>query len=540
VVREGGGTLLRGAALHAIPAKVDAHAGLRWRPLPKGIREHVIQGSDTGTATPIPYGRRISELAAEHPDKTAIAFVPQESDDRLISWRELDLASIRLAYLFAERGVNEDSMVVIGLPNSVEHYFAAHAAWRLGALVLPISYRVPPVERNAILDLAQPVLVVADWGESEFPTVSSDDLRLADTYPEAPLPDKVPNPGKAMGSGGSTGRPKIIVNPGPMAWHPGDVVAALGPITGFAARQTQLIGGPLYHNSPFTWGHFGLFEDHNLVVFERFDAARVVDAIERHHVNFGFFSPTMMQRIALLPDVRERDFSSIQSMFHSAAPCPEWVKRAWFDLVGPEKICEGFGSTENEGTIWIRGDEWLEHPGSVGRPQNCDLRILDAGGRDLPAGEVGEIFMRPLSREPQYYYIGSPAAKQTSDGFTSVGDMGWVDQDGYLFLADRRVDLIISGGANVFPAEVESALSSHPAVLDVAVIGLPDEQWGKRVHAIILPRDRSNPPEIEDLKAYARERLMPYKVPKTYEFVEDFPRDPSGKLRRTKLVEDRA
>ena len=489
----------------------------------------------------IPYGRRISELASEHPDRTAMVFIPQEGEDRIISWRELDRASIRLAYLFAERGVNETALVAIGLPNSPEHYVAAHAAWRLGALVLPVSYRVPPVERDAILDLAKPALVIADWEGSRHPTLGAAGLQSGASHPETPLPDRVPNPGKAMGSGGSTGRPKIIVSPGPWAWQPGDLARLLHPITGFAAGQTQLIAGPLYHNAPFTWGHFGLFEDHTLVVFERFDADRVVDAIERYRVNFGFFSPTMMQRIAQLPRIKERDFSSMQSMFHSAAPCPEWVKRAWIDLVGPEKVCEGFGSTEDEGTVWLRGDEWLDHPGSVGRPQIAELRILDPEGRDLPPGEIGEIFMRPKGRgEPHHYYIGSPPAKQTKDGFVSVGDMGWVDEDGYLYPADRRVDLIISGGANVFPAEVEAALSSHPEVVDVAVIGLPDEQWGKRVHAVLQPRDLANPPSVEDLNTYARERLMPYKAPKTYEFVEDFPRDPSGKLRRSRLVADRS
>ena len=266
----------------------------------------------------------------------------------------------------------------------------------------------------------------------------------------------------------------------------------------------------------------------------------MVDAIERYGVNFGFFSPTMMQRIASLPDIARRDLSSIESIFHSAAPCPEWVKRAWLEMLGPEKVWEGFGSTEDAGTIWIRGDEWLEHPGSVGKPEICDLRILDASGRDLPPGEVGEIHMRPRgTTRPTYYYIGSPPAKTTPDGFVSVGDMGWTDDEGYLYPADRRGDLIISGGANVFPAEVEAALSSHPEIVDVAVIGLPDPDWGKRVHAIVQPRDPDRPPSTDDLNRHVRERLMPYKAPKSYEIVAELPRDPSGKLRRGKLVEER-
>jgi bile acid-coenzyme A ligase len=502
-----------------------------------------ILSSGAASDTLVSFGRRMSRLAEIHPDKVAITLIPESGEERVITWRELDRTAIRLAHLFEEKGAGEESTVVIGLRNCPEHYFAAHAAWRLGSLVLPLSYRVPAPERDAILELAKPALVIADWpaSDSPFPTLSAADLKAADSYPESQLPDHVPDPGKAMGSGGSTGRPKIIVNPGRFAWAPGSLEARLHPITGFRGGQTQLIAGPLYHNSPFIWGHFGLFEDQSLVVFERFDAARVVDAIERYRVNFGFFSPTMMQRIARLPDIKQRDLSSVESIFHSAAPCPEWVKRAWFDLLGPEKIWEGFGSTEDAGTVWIRGDEWLEHPGTVGKPRICDVRILDPDGRDVPTGEVGEIHARPnYTSEPTYYYIGSPPARTTADGFVSVGDMGWLDEDGYLHIADRRVDLIITGGANVFPAEVEAALSSHPNLVDVAVIGLPDAEWGKRVHAIVQPRDAIHPPSAEDLNHHARERLAPYKVPKSYELVAELPRDPSGKVRRSQLVTERS
>jgi bile acid-coenzyme A ligase len=152
---------------------------------------------------------------------------------------------------------------------------------------------------------------------------------------------------------------------------------------------------------------------------------------------------------------------------------------------------------------------------------------------------VGEIFMRPHGAGPTYAYIGSPPAKGTPDGFTSVGDLGWVDAEGYLFLADRRVDLIITGGANVYPAEVEAALTEHPSVGDVAVIGVPDEDWGKRVHAVIQPRDPGDPPTVAALDAHCRERLASYKIPKSYEFVAQLPRDDAGKLRRSGLVAER-
>jgi bile acid-coenzyme A ligase len=247
-----------------------------------------------------------------------------------------------------------------------------------------------------------------------------------------------------------------------------------------------------------------------------------------------------MQRIANLPGVRERDFSSLQGIASTAAPCPPWLKRAWFDLIGPEKIYELYSMTEGIGATAIRGDEWLDHPGSVGRNSFSDIRILDADGNDQPTGQVGEIFLRLKGPStPTHEYIGSPPAKSIPDGFTTVGDLGWLDEEGYLFLADRRVDLIITGGANVYPAEVEAVLSGHPGIGDVVVIGVPDAEWGKRVHAIVQPADPVNPPTAPDLDAYCRERLAAYKVPKTYEFAESFLRTDAGKVRRSALVAKR-
>ena len=226
-------------------------------------------------------------------------------------------------------------------------------------------------------------------------------------------------------------------------------------------------------------------------------------------------------------------------MFQTAAPCPQWLKRRWMELTAPEKLVESFGASEANGSCRIRGDEWLKHPGSVGRPVNAELKILDENMREMPQGEVGEIFFRPnVHPEPTYRYIGSPPAKTTPDGFISVGDMGHVDPDGYLFLSDRRVDLIIRGGANIYPAEVEAALSEHPDVADVAVVGIPHDELGKSVHAIVEPRPGTTPDEAA-LRAWMRERLTAYKMPESYEFMPALPRDPSGKIRRSQLARER-
>jgi bile acid-coenzyme A ligase len=490
------------------------------------------------SAKGISIGRRLSLLAEADPEKVAIIYVPREGEERRISRRELDRVSNRVARLLDSRGVNAQSMVVIGLRNCPEHYMASFGAWKLGACVLPLSPALPAWERDQILDVVHPAAIVTEWDDVHGPIVRPAEL-LAATYPEGPLPDRTPQPAKAIGSGGSTGRPKVIVDPKPWAWEPGGFVRSFGGRVGMRIAQVQLIAGPMYHNSPFSWGPIGLFEEHTLVTMERFDAARAVDLIERHRINFGFLVPTMMKRIIQLPGIEGRDFSSVHAFFHTAAPCPPWLKRAWIDLIGGERLYEAFGATEAVGATVIRGDEWLQHPGSVGQPQECDLRILDPEGRVLPPGEVGEIFMRPYAQAPTYRYIGSPPAKSTPDGFVSVGDMGWVDDEGYLYPADRRVDLIIVGGANVYPAEVEAALQQHEQVADVAVIGLPDEDLGKRVHAVIQPVDAQRPPSLEQLDAYCRTRLARYKVPKSYEFIAVLPRDDSGKIRRSSLVAER-
>ena len=483
----------------------------------------------------ISFGRRLTMLAEEHPGRDAIIFVPLEGEEERVSWQRLDRRSSQIARLLARRGVDENSRVVVGMPNIPAHFFFCYAAWKLGALVIPIRSNLPARERDQLLDLAEPTVVIAPWGrEIAHPFFSREEIEETYDWDDTPLPDVIPHPGKSVCSGGSTGRSKIIVDPRPWAFVPGNV-ARIG--VGMRQGQVQLVAGPLYHNSPFSWSHMGLFEDHTLVLFEKFDAARVVDAIEDHNVNFGFLAPTMMQRIIRLPDVHERDFSSVEAFFHTAAPCPPWLKRAWIDLIGPEKLYEGFGATEAVGSCRIRGDEWLEHPGSLGRPVECDLAILDEEWNPVSTGEVGEIFMRPHTDRPTYEYIGSSRATTTPDGFVSVGDMGWTDDEGYLFLADRRTDLIITGGANVYPAEVEAALSEHSGIADVAVIGLPDDEWGKRVHAVVQPGE---PLAEAELDAHCRERLASYKVPKTWEFVDALPRDEAGKIRRSAMVAERS
>lgn len=481
------------------------------------------------------YMRRLARLAATHPNRAAIIFAPISGNEQTISWDMLERWTNQIARLMADRGVTSTSMVVTGVWNSPELVAFTIGSWKLGVRVLPLRAILPPRERNAILELAQPALVLSDWDDNHWPSILAKDLRAATAFSDGRLPD-VPHPGKAIGSGGSTGHPKLIIDP---AWNPVASVET-GRRLGTRQGQIQLMAAPLYHNSPFLQAFTGLADDHTLVLMEKFDTARAADLIERYRVSYAYLPPILMRRLALLPNFQERDFSSFDAMHSSAAVCPVWLKQAWIDKLGPEKIYEVYGSAEGIGSTIIRGDEWLMHKGSVGGPSTSEIRILDEAHNRLPAGEVGEIFLRRRNgTTPSFRYVGAAPVKFTEDGFASLGDLGRLDQDGYLYIADRRVDMIVSGGANVYPAEVEAALSEHAGLADVAVIGVPDEEWGRRVHAVIEAHDSVSVPTVQELNAHVRARIAAWKAPKTYEFVAQLPRNEAGKIRRAALAAER-
>jgi bile acid-coenzyme A ligase len=487
------------------------------------------------------FGERLAFLAAEQPHKAAVIFAARDGSEEVLTRDAMARRSNQVARLLAATGVHQGDMVAVGLRNSPAHYLATLAIWKLGACVLPLSPGLPQIAREEILQIARVRACVADWEPGDRPTVAERDLDHADRYSDVALTDIISQPGKAIASGGSTGRPKVIVDPRPWSAAPGDFARAYGETSGMQPGQVQLVAAPLYHNVPFLRSHLGLFEQHTLVVMERFDASRALDLIERHRVNFTFVVPTMMHRMVRVADVARRDLSSLTAVHHAAAPCPAWLKREWLDLVGAEHVYETYGASEMQGMTWIRGDEWLEHPGSVGRPRGFDLLIVDDDGSVCPPGEVGEIYMRdPAQTGAPFVYLGGPPPTATRDGFFTAGDLGWIDDDGYLYLADRRVDLIISGGANVYAAEVEAALTQHPSVADVAVIGLPDADLGRTVHAVVQPVAMSDPPTANELTEFARSFLPAYKVPRTFEFIDTLPRNEAGKIQRSALVAERS
>jgi bile acid-coenzyme A ligase len=296
--------------------------------------------------------------------------------------------------------------------------------------------------------------------------------------------------------------------------------------------------GPLYHNGPVVWVCHALLYGSHVVLLPRFDPEATLAAVADYRADVLYVVPTMMKRIwRLPPEVRQAyDLSSLRVVWHLAEPCPPWLKEGWIEWLGPERIFELYAGTEAQLSTVITGTEWLEDRGSVGLPVWGDVQICNPDGRVLPAGQQGEVWLRSKRSTPAYRYVGAEARARPG-GWESLGDLGWLDEDGYLYLGDRSDDMILVGGANVYPAEVEAALAEHPAVLSCAVIGLPDEDKGSRVHAIV----EADPTVVsfEDLDAFAAERLVAYKRPRTVEFVDTPLRDDAGKVRRSRLRAER-
>ncbi|HEX4530380.1 MAG TPA: AMP-binding protein, partial [Acidimicrobiia bacterium] len=299
----------------------------------------------------------------------------------------------------------------------------------------------------------------------------------------------------------------------------------------------HLVTSPMYHLSPLNFGYFSLHLEHTVVLMERWDAERALQLIEQYHVTDVAMVPTQMHRLMALPDAvrAEYDVSSLRQLIHAAAPCPIELKRRLFDWLGPV-VYEFYGASEGGGTL-ARPEEWLAHPGTVGRPwSGADVKVLDDDGNEVAPGTVGTVYLKLMG---EFAYKGDPvktAANRHGDYFT-VGDMGELDDEGFLYLRDRKIDMIVSGGVNIYPAEVEAVLLSHPAVGDAAVFGIPHDDWGEEVKAVVEPAGGVAPsPELAaELLAHCEDALARYKLPRSVEFVDAMPRDPNGKLYKRTL-----
>ena len=476
----------------------------------------------------ISFVNRLRELAAEAPDAPAVT-----CGDEVLTRSELMRRGGDLAVHLKGLGVGVGDLVTVAVPNSIEWFVSYVAVWMLGGTPQPVSSRLPQRELDAIIELADPPVVIgADPGSVQ----GRHAIPVGFVAPRADssgLPDVISPAWKAPTSGGSTGRPKLIVSGDPA------VIDENAPLPLLMKKGGCLVmPGPLYHNGPAVWSWQALLNGLQVALMTRFDPEGTLAEIERHRGTVLYMVPTMMKRIWRLPeDVRGRhDLSSLEVVWHLAEPCPEWLKQVWIDWLGAERIFELYAGTEAQTATVISGPEWLAHRGSVGRVQPGTVMITDDDGNEVPTGEMGEVWMRSLRGTPTYRYVGA-SARTRDGGWESLGDMGRLDDEGYLYLGDRASDMILSGGANIYPAEVEAAIQEHPAVQSCAVIGLPDEDKGATVHAI-LEADPSAVGE-DELRTFLAERLVVYKIPRTFEYVTFPLRGDDGKVRRSALRAER-
>lgn len=479
----------------------------------------------------IPMGLLPAHHAQAGPDRPAVTM-----GDAQLSWAELEARANQRARAYQSLGVRAGDFVTIALPNGFEFYETSFAIWKLGATPNVVSSKLPRAELDAILELVRPSLLVAELPAAPAGiTLYAKDSQAHRSHPADPVRVQVAAHWKAMTSGGSTGRPKVIVDHNPAAWDPSAGVLLQQP------GNTVLNPGPLYHNAPFSVVHAALFVGGHVVEMGRFDPLQALELIERHRVEWVNLVPTMMNRIWRLPEGQRQafDLSSLRTVFHMASACPPWLKERWIEWLGPERIWELYGGTERQGSTVIGGTEWLTHRGSVGRVQpGSRMQVMNEAGEPCAPGEVGEVFFLPdLGAGATYHYVGADPKRQGE--WESIGDLGYLDEEGYLYLVDRRTDMIVSGGANVYPAEVEAALDAHPQVATSAVIGLPDDDLGQRVHAIVQASPAAGAPDLDELRAFLAERLVRYKIPRTFEIVDEALRDDAGKTRRSALREAR-
>lgn len=501
-------------------------------------------------------------VAAAHPDKIALWFMPS---GRRLSYGELEKGANRNAHAMRALGLQPGELVAICLPNGPELMQAVNGAMRIGLYftLLPtrgaakdLAYIVRDSGARAVIAgaatgaldglreaLAEPSprtvpLYVQGAG---LPGCGSWDRLLAaqaDTLPEACLPGR-----EMLYSSGSTGRPKGVRKPMfTDAWDvPDPRNVALARALDLDGSATYLSTSPLYHSAPLRQLLAALDSGATSVVMERFDAESALQLIEQFRCTHSLWVPTMFQRMLRLDEAVKRRYSmaSMTHAVHGAAPCPVHVKEAMIAWWG-EVFYEYYSGTEGIGATWIDTAEWLRHKGSVGRPQQCVVHILDEKGVEVPPGTPGLVF---FESQAEFRYWNDPDKTRASispQGWKTFGDIGYVDAEGYLYLTDRRDFMLISGGVNIYPQEIEHGLLEHAAVADVAAFGVPDDDLGERLVAIVQLEPSHTPSSAlaDELTAYCRERMGVIKAPKDIRFLADFPRLETGKLHKKRLRED--
>jgi long-chain acyl-CoA synthetase len=500
--------------------------------------------------------------AAERPEH--VAYVMAGSGET-VTYARLNDRSNQLAQLFWDAGLRFGDHIAILMENRAEYFEPCWAAQRSGLFFTCINSHFNADEVAYIVDDCDArVLVVSDTLRDVATEVADKiahvKVRLAvggpvdgyeayedalARYPAEPLDEELEGT-RMLYSSGTTGRPKGVKYK-ITRQRIGDLPPEMGMMTavwGFDSDTVYLSPAPLYHSAPLFYCMSTMRLGGTCIVMEHFDPEGALAAIEKHHVTHAQFVPTMFVRMLKLPeDVRAKyDVSSMKLAIHAAAPCSVDTKRKMIDWWGPI-VDEYYAATEGTGGTYISAADWLAHPGSVGRSLLGPIHILDEDGAELPPGEVGTVWFEPVASRPGFEYHKDEVKTRDSfnaKGWSTVGDMGYMDTDGYLYLTDRRTFMIVSGGVNIYPQEAENVLIEHPKVYDVAVFGIPDAEMGEKVHAVVQPVSwqEAGPALEQELLAYCRENLAHYKCPKAVDFERELPREQTGKLYK-RLLRDR-
>ncbi|HYD08852.1 MAG TPA: acyl-CoA synthetase [Acidimicrobiales bacterium] len=493
--------------------------------------------------------------AATNPDKPALIM---GTSGEVVTYGQLEDRSNRLAQAWFAAGLRPGDHVAALLENHVIYLEVAWAALRSGLYLTSINRYLTAEEAAYIVDdcgarafvsskkladvatgvlAAAPKVEVALMVDGAAPGFGSYEDALAASSPE-PLADE-PLGEFMLYSSGTTGKPKGIVRPlSGRNVSEGDLMMApvLSALFGFDENSVYLSPAPMYHSAPLGFSFTAQALGGTVVMMERFDAEDALRLVEQHRVTHSQWVPTMFIRMLKLPEaVRTKyDLSSMTTPFHGAAPCPVPVKEQMLEWWGPS-IREYYGGTEGNGFAHITGEEWLAHKGSVGIPLLGVVHICDDDGTELPVGETGTVYFERPTKVFEYHNDAEKtrsAQHPAQELWTTMGDVGRVDEDGYLYLTDRKSFTIISGGINIYPQEIEDALVMHPAVLDAAVIGVPNEDFGEEVKAVLELMDGVawSDELAADLDSYCRDRLAAFKVPRSYDVMDELPRLPTGKL----------
>lgn len=499
-----------------------------------------------------------SHHARTHPDKAAYVMA---GTGESVTYGELEARSNQGAHLFRRHGIAAGEAIAIFMDNSPRYYEILWAAQRAGLRFTCVSSKLTVGELDYILKdsgakaliasgsladaakdaaAALPGLILWMTEEASGPFKSFEDARA--TMPVTPIADE--SGGSAMlYSSGTTGRPKGVKRPetGPQPVDAPNPLAGIGQaLLGFAGDMIYLSPAPLYHAAPLGWSMAVQTLGGTVVVMERFDAEAALAAIERFGVTCAQWVPTHFVRMLKLPaEIRTKyDVSSLRSVFHAAAPCPVPVKEAMIDWWGPI-IHEYYAGTEANGFCFISAPDWLAHKGSVGRALNCAVKICDENGEELPPRAEGGVF---FAGGASFEYHNDPtktAESRNQHGWTTLGDVGWLDEEGYLYLTDRKSFMIISGGVNIYPQEIENLLIGHPKIADVAVVGAPHDEMGEEVVAVVQPANWGEVGEdlAAEISAFARANLSHVKAPRRVDFMRELPRHATGKLYK-RLIRD--